>query len=75
MPSEPNEIEELLNQMISSQRTRLVELARRIAPRLSEDDLMQPHDHDEIARNPDFQFEDGILAGYLAVRAALRASR
>lgn len=61
--------------MISSQRTRLVELARRIAPRLSEDDLMQPHDHDEIASHPDFQFEDGILAGYLAVRAALRANR
>lgn len=75
MPSEPSEVQELLDQMISSQRTRLVELARRIAPRLSEDDLMQPHDHDEIASHPDFQFEDGILAGYLAVRAALRANR
>jgi hypothetical protein len=75
MPSAPSEVQELLDQMISSQRTRLVELARRIAPRLSEDDLMQPHDHDEIASHPDFQFEDGILAGYLAVRAALRANR
>ena len=65
----------LLEQMIRLQRDHLQSLARRIAPELTADDLLQPHDHPALAGHPDFQFEDGILAGYLAVRAALRASR
>jgi hypothetical protein len=73
--TDAGEVEALLDEMIASQRTRVIALARRIEPRLTEDDLMQPHDHAAIAGHPDFQFEDGILAGYLAVRAALRASR
>lgn len=61
--------------MIAAQRQRVVELARRIEPALGPDDLLQPHDHPALATSPDFNFEDGVLAGYLAVRAALRASR
>ena len=75
MSAETQSVEALLEEMISSQRERLRSLAMRIAPHLTEDDLLQPHDHREIRNHPDFQFEDGILAGYLAVRAALRASR
>lgn len=67
--------ESLLDEMIAAQRARLLALAHRIAPELTADDLLQPHDHPKIAGNSDFHFEDGILAGYLAVRAALRASR
>ena len=69
------DLETLLDEMIEGQRARLLSLARRISPELTADDLMQPHDHLAIASHPDFQFEDGILAGYLAVRAALRATR
>ncbi|HYK41889.1 MAG TPA: hypothetical protein VE007_05815 [Thermoanaerobaculia bacterium] len=72
---EPREMESLLEEMISSQQRRLRELAGRIAPHLTEEDLLQPHDHPEIGSHPDYQFEDGILSGYLAVRAALRARR
>lgn len=61
--------------MIAAQRQRVVALARRIEPALGPDDLLQPHDHPALATSPDFNFEDGVLAGYLAVRAALRASR
>jgi hypothetical protein len=74
MPT-PADLESLLDEMIEGQRARVLALARRISPELTADDLMQPHDHLAIAGHPDFQFEDGILAGYLAVRAALRASR
>jgi hypothetical protein len=73
--SSDSSIDALLDELIAGQRERLLALAGRIAPELTADDLMQPHDHLAIARHPDFQFEDGILAGYLAVRAALRASR
>ncbi len=69
------ELERLLDEMIDAQRLRLLEIARRIEPGLSPEDLLQPHDHPKISAHPDFNFEDGILAGYLAIRAALRASR
>lgn len=69
------EIEVLLEEMVEAQRARLLALARRLRPSFSRDDLLQPHDHPELAASPDFNFEDGILAGYLAVLAALRAAR
>ncbi|MDQ5856903.1 MAG: hypothetical protein M3542_01310 [Acidobacteriota bacterium] len=68
-------IERLLDEMIATQRERVVEVARRIAPSLGPDDLLQPHDHPALAASADFNFEDGVLAGYLAFRAALRAIR
>lgn len=71
----PDGIERLLDEMIAAQRERLAELARRIAPTLGPDDLLQPHDHPALATSADFNFEDGVLAGYLAFRAALRAIR
>lgn len=75
MSSDAAQLEKLLQEMIEAQRRRLLELAARIMPGVTGDDLFQPHDHPAIAANPDYNFEDGILAGYLAVRAALRASR
>ena len=71
----PSERDNLLDEMIDAQRKRLSQLARRIAPELTPEDLLQPHDHPRIASDPEFNYEDGILAGYLAIRAALRASR
>lgn len=68
-------IERLLDEMIATQSERLAGLARRIAPSLGPDDLLQPHDHPALASSADFNFEDGVLAGYLALRAALRAIR
>jgi hypothetical protein len=75
VPESARAVENLVDEMIAAQRERLQALARRIDPSLSPDDLLQPHDHPALSTHPDFQFEDGILAGYLAVRAALRASR
>lgn len=68
-------VERLLDEMIAAQRERLAEIARRIEPSLGPDDLLQPHDHPALATSADFNFEDGVLAGYLAFRAALRAIR
>src|SRR6202162_5997634 len=67
-PSAP-QIERLLDEMIGAQRRRLLELASRIAPGIPDDGLLQPHDHPVLAVHPGFNFEDGILAGYLTVRA------
>jgi hypothetical protein len=75
MNSSAPKIESLLDEMIEAQRRRLLEFASRIAPGIPAEDLLQPHDHPALAIHPGFNFEDGVLAGYLAVRAALRASR
>jgi hypothetical protein len=75
MSQSEDDLDLLLERMIADQRERLLALARRLEPDLGPDDLLQPHDHPRLAASPDFNFEDGILAGYLAFRAALRASR
>lgn len=67
--------EKLLEAMIEQQKQKLLALARRLEPDLTQEDLLQPHNHPRIAAHPDFNFEDGILAGYLAALAALRAQR
>lgn len=67
--------EKVLERMIEDQRRKLLALARRLVPDLTPEDLLQPHNHPSIAAHPDFNFEDGILAGYLAALAALRAQR
>lgn len=70
-----SQLDSLLEEMIESQRSRLLQLAQRLVPDITPEDLFQPHNHPELADHADYNFEDGILAGYLAVRAALRASR
>jgi hypothetical protein len=75
MSPDAAQVNKLLDEMIEAQRRRLLELAARIFPGVTGDDLFQPHDHPALAANPEFNFEDGILAGYLAIRAALRANR
>jgi hypothetical protein len=75
MSGSEDDLDDLLEGMIADQRQRLLALARRLEPEVGPDDLLQPHDHPRLAASPDFNFEDGILAGYLAFRAALRASR
>jgi hypothetical protein len=70
-----SDLDALLEELIGAQRRRLLDLARRLVPGLTPEDLLQPHNHPALVSSPDFNFEDGILAGYLAVRAALRTSR
>jgi hypothetical protein len=67
------EIAALFDELIEAQRAKTLALARRIDPSLGADDLFQPHDHPKIATHPAYQFEDGLLAGLLAGRAAFRA--
>jgi hypothetical protein len=74
MSGDQDDLDALLEGMIADQRQPARARAASRA-RGRTDDLLQPHDHPRLAASPDFNFEDGILAGYLAFRAALRASR
>ena len=68
------EILKLLDDMIVQQRDKCLKIARRINPQLTPDDLMNPFDWPEVNENPQFIWEDGLLAGLQAAHAAILAS-
>ncbi|WP_437808879.1 hypothetical protein [Sorangium sp. So ce1078] len=62
---------ELLAAMEEAQRAKVIDLARRLIPTLTAEDIRNPHDFPGLD-DPDWHFEDGQLAGIEAVRFALR---
>ncbi|MCB2155339.1 hypothetical protein KQI84_10665 [bacterium] len=60
-----------LQQMVEQQRTKTLKVARRIDPRMTEDDVMDPHSFPAISTNPAFAYEDGLLAGLVAAHVAV----
>lgn len=66
-------IEELLEEMVTQQRAKVLALARRLDPALNAEDLLSPEDCPGIAQDPRFNFEDGLLAGLGSARTAIRA--
>ena len=66
------ELEKLFEELIAQQRKRVLEHARRLNPQLTEDDVQQPHDFPELAGSPEWNYEDGVLAGYCAAQMAVR---
>lgn len=67
------EIERLLRSMIGQQKKKVSELARRIYPQATEDDIWSPQDVPALAENPLFNYEQGILTGLTSAQSALRA--
>jgi hypothetical protein len=66
-------IDHLLEEMIAQQRAKVLALARSLDPRLTGDDILSPDDFPGLSSDPRFAYEDGILAGLLSARAAIRA--
>jgi len=62
----------LLDQMERAQADKVVDLARRLKPGLTAEDIRNPHDFPELD-DPDWHFEDGQLAGIQSVRFAIGA--
>jgi hypothetical protein len=67
------EIERVLEELIGMQRQRVLAHARRLNPRLTDDDVQQPQDFPELSGSPEWNYEDGVLAGYQSAQAAIRA--
>jgi hypothetical protein len=63
----------LLEQLTEHQRGRVLSYARRIDPRLSADDILQPDDYPKLRADPEWNYEDGVLAGMMAAQMAIRA--
>ena len=67
-----SEIDAILGAMEELQTAKVIELARRLKPGLTLEDVRNPHDFPELA-DPDWHYEDGVLTGIQSVRTALRA--
>lgn len=67
-------LDRLLTNMEELQREKVIDLARRLKPGLTLEDVRNPHDFPELS-DPDWHYEDGILTGIQAVATAVRAMR
>lgn len=54
------------------QRKKVLDLARRLKPGLTLEDVQNPHDFPELD-DPDWHYADGVLAGIASVKSALAA--
>jgi hypothetical protein len=68
------DVEQLASEIESLQLQKVIDLARRLLPGLTAEDIRNPHDFPELV-DPDWQFEAGMLAGVQTVLSAIRATR
>ncbi len=66
-------LEDLFAGLVRQQEGRLYQAGRRLVPGLCLDDLLSPDDVPALRADPEFLYEDGLLAGLLAAQAAVRA--
>jgi hypothetical protein len=63
----------VLDELIAYQQKRVLALAQKIRPGLTEEDVRNVHDFPDVYGDPQFQFEDGQLAGFVAAKIALKS--
>lgn len=66
-------LDALFEELITHQRRKVLAQAQRLNPRATADDVLSPIDMPELAADPRWNYEDGLLAGYLSAQAAVRA--
>ncbi len=69
-----HDVEQLASEIEALQLQKVIDLARRLLPGLTAEDIRNPHDFPELG-DPDWQFEAGMLAGVQTVLSAIRAKR
>ena len=67
-------MEKLFDELVDFQRKKLLSLAQKIIPTLTEDDILQPNDFPALEGNPLFRYEEGVLEGLLTARMAYLAA-
>ncbi len=65
-------LETIVGEMDELQTQKVFDLARRLKPNLTLEDMRNPHDFPELG-DTDWHYEDGILTGIQSVRTALAA--
>ena len=62
----------LLQELIEHQQTKVLKVAREIVPDATPEDIRNPQDFPDLVADSLFNYEDGILTGYLTLQTALR---
>lgn len=73
-PSALDPIEQQIEMAEELQRSKVLDLARRLKPGLTLEDIQNPHDFPELD-DSDWHYADGTLAGIQAASMAIRAMR
>jgi len=68
-----SDLDRLLTTRVDSQRRKVFEIAHRLDPKLTWDDVVNPEDHRVLRESEAFNYEDGILTGVLAAQLIVRA--
>ena len=72
MPDNRHSTEVLLQELIEHQQTKVLKVAREIVPDATPEDIRNPQDFPDLVADTLFNYEDGILTGYLTLLTALR---
>ena len=72
MPENRYSTELLLQELIEHQQTKVLKVAREIVPDATPEDIRNPQDFPDLVTDTLFNYEDGILTGYLSLQTALR---
>ena len=72
MPENRRSTEVLLQELIKHQQTKVLKVAREIVPDATPEDIRNPQDFPDLVADTLFNYEDGILTGYLTLQTALR---
>jgi hypothetical protein len=72
MPNDKSSITQLLEEMVGHQQTKVLKVAREIIPDATPEDIRNPQDFPELSADSLFNYEDGILTGYLSMQTAIR---
>ena len=72
MPKNRHSTEVLLQELIEHQQTKVLKVAREIVPDATPEDIRNPQDFPDLVADTLFNYEDGILTGYLTLQTALR---
>ncbi len=66
-------VDRLMIELVEYQEKKVLEMARRLHPGITAEDIRNPQDFPDLRDNPQWNFEDGILSGYKSAHIALRA--
>ena len=72
MPENRKSTEQLIQELIQHQQSKVLKVAREIVPHLTPEDIRNPQDFPELVADTLFNYEDGILTGYLTIQTAFR---
>ena len=72
MPENKKSTEQLIQELIQYQQSKVLKVAREIVPDATPEDIRNPQDFPNLVADTMFNYEDGILTGYLTFQTALR---